>query len=126
MRTRALALSFLLGALVWAAPVTSFGQEAGEKKEPPAAEAKEKKPAEKETKDKKEAVELGKVVVTAKKEKPHYVQDVIPPEEVSGHGDPRASRGSSRTSPGCSSAGGHWRGATAARSGYGAWRNRAR
>ncbi len=82
METRMLRFSALLGALMLAVPAMSFGQEAGEKKEPPAAEAKEKKPAEKETKDKKEAVELGKVVVTAKKEKPHYVQDVIPAEEV--------------------------------------------
>jgi outer membrane receptor protein involved in Fe transport len=92
MRTRAVALGLLLGAVGWSAPGVSFAQEAGEKKEPaateskkeesPAAEPKQEESERADAQEQEEPLELGKVTVTAEGEKPYYVQSIITEEEV--------------------------------------------
>lgn len=89
MRMGTLILGLLLAALFWAAPRALFGREGEEKKGPTAAkgESSTEEPKRNELRktdvtDGEKPIELGKVTVTAEKEKPHYVQNVIPEEEI--------------------------------------------
>jgi outer membrane receptor protein involved in Fe transport len=81
MRTRLFAVGLCCLALAWATAGRSLGQEAGEGA-PPAAGPGREEPAEEGGEGGERPVDLGKIVVTAEREKSGYAQDVILAEDV--------------------------------------------